>query len=535
MKYLIRSRNFPLLVATLLFVVSLQAQTYTDLYELDDAHGCCALYSGLLAQGRDGNLYGGTFGQGKFGFGTVFKVTLAGGLTTLYDFDSSDGNGAQGGLSMGLDGNFYGTTYQGGAHTAGTIFQITPSGSLTTLYSFGNANDGAYPRVPPAPAPDGNLYGVTGNGTVAVVYRITPGGSFTVLATLPSQSETPLYLGNDGLLYGMTPYGGNFNDGTFFSVSTKGALKIIYSFDSPTGSQPYGSLLQASDGNFYGTASDGGTATGGVVFKLTPSGTYSVLHNFDSTDHVSGSTPQAGLVQGSDGFLYGATTAGGAFGAGVMFRLKTNGSGFSVISTFDGTHGSSPSPTPVLDTNGVIYGLTHAGGLSDDGVFYSMNAGLQPFASLFVISSGKIGTTVQILGQGFTGTKSVSFNGTKATFTVVSDNFLTAKVPAGATTGTVTVAETSATLTTPQNFRVMPQVLSFSPPSGPVGTVVTITGKSFTQTQGVGFGDRIPAQFTVNSDSQITATVPSGAITGPVGVQTKGGTALSSTSFTVTK
>ncbi len=528
------SRTFQLLITVLLFVPSLHAQTYTDLYDFDDAHGCCATYAGLLAQGRDGNLYGGTVSDGKHGFGTVFKVTLAGGLTTLYDFDSSDGIGAQGGLSLGLDGNFYGTTYQGGSQHAGTIFKITPSGNLTTLYNFGNLNDGAYPKVPPTPAPDGNLYGNTGNGTVAVVYKITPNGSFTVLTNLASHSETPLYLGTDGLLYGMTPYGGDFNDGTFFSVTTKGVLKIIHSFDSPTGSQPFGSLLQASDGNFYGTTSSGGTGGGGVVFRLTVAGAYTVLHNFSTNDKVGGSTPQAGVVQGSDGFLYGGTTTGGSVGAGVMFRLSTGGSGFSVISTFDGTHGSSPSPSPVLDTNGVIYGLTHTGGPSDDGVFYSMNAGLQPFAELFVISSGKVGTTVQILGQGFTGTKTVSFNGTPATFTVLSDTFLGAKVPNGATTGKVTITEANGTLNTPQSFRVTPQLLSFSPPSGPVGTVVTITGVSLTQTEGVGFGNYNPAKFTVNSDTQVTATVPTGAATGPVGILTKGGLAISSATFTVT-
>ena len=89
------------------------------------------------------------------------------------------------------------------------------------------------------------------------------------------------------------------------------------------------------------------------------------------------------------------------------------------------------------------------------------------------------------------------------------------------------------TLTSNQEFRVMPQVLSFSPPNGAVGTQVTINGTGLTQTTGVGFGDNVPAQFTVNSDSQVTATVPSGAKTGPIGVVTKGGTGISSRTFTV--
>ena len=81
---------------------------------------------------------------------------------------------------------------------------------------------------------------------------------------------------------------------------------------------------------------------------------------------------------------------------------------------------------------------------------------------------------------------------------------------------------------------MLPTVLSFSPTSGSPGTSVTITGTSFTQAKGVGFGDTIPAQFTVNSDTQITAVVPQGAKTGPVGVKTLGGTGISKNKFTVT-
>jgi uncharacterized repeat protein (TIGR03803 family) len=141
-----------------------QAQTFSALYNFDETpHGCCSYYSGNLAQGRDGNIYGTTLNGGNFGYGTVFVITPAGILTTLYSFDIADGLGPQGGLSMGLDGNFYGTTYQGGAGPAGTVFRITPSGGLTVLYSFLNSGDGAYPRTPPVPAPDGNLYGITAN------------------------------------------------------------------------------------------------------------------------------------------------------------------------------------------------------------------------------------------------------------------------------------------------------------------------------------------------------------------------------------
>jgi hypothetical protein len=128
----------------------------------------------------------------------------------------------------------------------------------------------------------------------------------------------------------------------------------------------------------------------------------------------------------------------------------------------------------------------------------------------------------------------VQFDGVQSTkIKPYGTTFLTATVPAAALTGSVTVTTGATTLTSNQPFLVKPQVISFDPPSGSVGTQVTITGSGFTQTNGVGFGDNVPAEFTVNSDTQITATVPAGAKTGPVGVVTKGGTGISTATFTM--
>ena len=203
--------------------------------------------------------------------------------------------------------------------------------------------------------------------------------------------------------------------------------------------------------------------------------------------------------------------------------------------------GATPLVTLLQHTNGTLYGDTELGGTGSVspcttgqcGVFYSLNLGLKPFVSL-VSTSGKVGQTVEVLGQGFTGTKGVSFDGTPATFKVSSDTYLTATVPSGATTGSVTVTTPGGPLTSNKIFRVTPQIISFKPTSGTVGTKVQITGVSLTQTTKVTFGGVQATSFKVNSDTQVTATVPTGAKTGKIAITTPGGTAVSGGIFTVT-
>ena len=169
------------------------------------------------------------------------------------------------------------------------------------------------------------------------------------------------------------------------------------------------------------------------------------------------------------------------------------------------------------------------------GVSYSWeNTTLPAFVSLLPYS-GKVGKTVEFLGQGFKGTTSVSFGGTAAKFQVVSDTYLTAAVPNGATTGSVTVKTSAATLASNKIFRVTPQILNFNPTSGAVGTNVTITGVSLKQATKVAFGGVAATSFIVNSDKQVTATVPTGAQTGHITITTPGGVAVSKGVFTVTQ
>jgi hypothetical protein len=215
----------------------------------------------------------------------------------------------------------------------------------------------------------------------------------------------------------------------------------------------------------------------------------------------------------------------------VFFKINTTGTTYADLHDFDGKgSGGTPSSALLLDTNGIIYGWGTVG--PKEGVLYSMNVGLKPFVSPIVLTAAKVAQSVGIIGQGFSTATGVKFGTGTGTFTVVSDTYMTAKPASGATTGKITVLEPSGNLATPKSFKITPSIKTFSPTSGTVGTSVVITGQSLSQTSAVKFGT-VAATFTVNSDTQVTTTVPTGAVTGKISITTPGGTAMSTTNFTV--
>jgi uncharacterized repeat protein (TIGR03803 family) len=232
----------------------------------------------------------------------VFKITPAGVLTTLYAFSSGDGASPFGTLVLGTDGNFYGTTVGGGHNsncdgldTCGTVFKITPAGVLTTLYNFcsqAHCTDGIEPYAGLVQGADGNFYGTTWmggtncvpglNGGCGTVFKITPDGTFTSLYSFCTQANC-----TDG----KNPY--------------------------------YGSLVQASDGNLYGSTWLGGTATRcpngcGTIFRITTGGSFTTVHAFTFTD---GQLPYSGMIQATDGNLYGTTSSGGGHDDGTIYAF----------------------------------------------------------------------------------------------------------------------------------------------------------------------------------------------------------------------
>ncbi len=519
-------------------IATAHAQTYSDLHDFGSASGdpLNPAYSGIVAQGRDGNLYSTTPAGGSGNLGTVFKVTASGAVSVIYSFDGTHGQVPYSGLTLGTDGNFYGTTSLGGSSKVGVIFNITPAATYVVLHTFGGA-DGSTPYAPPIQAADGNFYGTTafgGTNGYGTVYKLTAAGVYTVLhsfdLTNGSRPYGPLVQGKDGNFYG-TAFGGVGDNryGMVFKVTGGGNFTILHAFDLTDGGNPYAGLVLGKDGNFYGTTSNGGKGGYGNVFKITTAGVLTSLHSFNQV--TDGGAPFGGLVQATDGNFYGVGYLSGPKRDGTIFRITPAGT-LNVLYSFDGTKGGSPMVTPLQHTTGILYGDTNIFGAHNDGVFYSLNSSLAPYAALLP-TSGKVAKTIGILGQGFNGAKGVSFNGTAAKFKVSSDTFLTATIPAGATTGIVTVTIPGGNLKSNITFRVVPSVKSFTPTSGPVGTPVTITGVSLTKASKVTFGGVKATTFTVNSDTQVTATVPTGAKTGKIAITTPGGTGSSPAVFTV--
>jgi uncharacterized repeat protein (TIGR03803 family) len=347
-----------------------------------------------LLQTMNGQLYGTTVYGGKINKGTVFEVTTSGVLTTLHSFLGPDGANPWPALVNGHDGFFYGTTNYGGSGTAcgssgcGTVFRITPTGTLTTLHSF-NATDGANPQGGLVQGTDGNFYGATlfdaGGSCVlgcGTIFKISPTGAFTTLHSFTGGADggyvyAALIQATDGNFYGVTFTGGSADEGTVFQMTPSGTVTTIHNFCTagvpcPDGGNALGGLVQASDGNLYGTAPRGGDASCslggydgcGTIFRITLGGTFTLLHDFHYTD---GAGPLTRMVQGTDGFLYGVTTNGGSSsacsgGCGTIYRISTSGP-FSLLYNFCSASGCTDGATPV---GGLIQGI--------DGKFYGTTA-----------------------------------------------------------------------------------------------------------------------------------------------------------------
>ena len=340
----------------------------------------------------EGNLYGTTDGSysdigggGTHDAGVVFKIDTCGNQTVLYSFTGGADGSSPNALTRDGAGNLYGTTASGGTGF-GVVFKVDPSGHETVLYTFTGGNDGANPN-PEALALDGkgNLYGTTNNGgtaSVGVVFKVDPSGHETVLYTFTGGNDGAYPNGVirdlQGNLYGTASNGGATGFGVVYKVDTSGNETVLYTFTGGNdGGDPSAGVIRDLQGNLYSTAYGGGAFGAGVVFKVDLSGNETVLYTF--TGGNDGGYPSASVTRDWVGNLYGTTAFGGASGLGVVFKLTPTGEE-TVLHTFTrGPYGNQPDNAGViLDGAGNLYGTTSFNGAGGGGTVYKLDPGGNP-------------------------------------------------------------------------------------------------------------------------------------------------------------
>ena len=359
-----------------------RAQTYTVLHTFTNAPDGSNPFAGLTTDSA-GNLYGTTADGGfvgtafcQFGCGTVFKLTHSDSgweTTILYAFNAppADGGVPASRVIFGPDGALYGTTYEGGANLAGTVFRVAPSAHPCTTppcpweeshFSFPPGyTDGYGPSADVAFDRGGNLFGTTYLGGIGYCDQEPQscGVVFEITAPIQQWQES-----------------------------------VVYDFTQEGGYQPYSGVVVDSSGNLFGTATGGGANDKGVVYELMPSGgswTQSELYSF--TGQSDGARPDGGLIQDSEGNLYGSTVLAGAGGGGTVFELSPSGGGwtFHLIYSFSGSLG--PLAALTMDADGNLYGTTYEDGAHHLGNVFKLTKsnGSWSYTSLYDFTGGADG------------------------------------------------------------------------------------------------------------------------------------------------
>ncbi len=372
--------------------VPAQSQTYRVIYNFTGQGSDGATPYGGPILDRLGNLYGTTYLGGKYGAGSVYRLSPNGSSWTyasLYSFKAGfDGSGpAFGSLALDANGALFGTTEGGGYF--GTAFEVCACpGREVVVHRFGTGTDGAQPIGGVVLDSTGNVYGTTslggafGNGTVfeakrsgqtwieSVIYSFTGGTD----AVNPVAGVT---LDAHGNLYGTASTGGAFGIGAVYKLTRSSSgwtESILYSFQGQSdGQNPVGGVVLDGAGNLYGTTFDGGINGGGTVYRLSPSGpgwTFKTIYSF--TGGYGGPYNKLTLANGS---IYGFTNAEGANGLGSVFKLTPGKSGWTFTDLHNfagGNDGGSPYGSVAVDSAGNVFGTAVIGGTQNQGIVFEI-------------------------------------------------------------------------------------------------------------------------------------------------------------------
>jgi len=363
--------------------------TYVKLHDFDGTNG--GLPQSSLIQASDGKLYGMTNTGGNGDYGVIFSYEyITATYTKLKDFDKTNGGNPNGDLLQASDGRLYGMTTSGGRNVSGAIFSFYPTtATYIKLHDFYDTS-GSYPYGNLVQATDGNFYGMTNSGGITDC-----GVIFSYESTIPAYTKLRDF-GNNHTgnsirgsliedeakkLYGMTYEGGHYGLGTIFSFdATTSVFTKLKDFDGRNGANPQGKLTSAVDGKLYGMTTYGGSNNIGVIFSYDPAtSAYTTLFDFD---HESGDSPTGSLTQASDGKLYGMTTLGGGYEAGVIFSFDPAVSNYTKLVDLEGDLFAGPSGSLVQASDGNLYGMTFGGGISSYGVIFSFDPGTSTYTNL---------------------------------------------------------------------------------------------------------------------------------------------------------
>jgi uncharacterized repeat protein (TIGR03803 family) len=335
------------------------------------------------------------------GFMTIFlcfsapAIDLAS-FEVIHNFKriAADGEYLNDPVTQGSDGLLYGAALNGGGtNDGGILFRMETSGAnYEILHVFGplSTTNGLSPWGGVIEGKDGRLYGATRHGgteLVGTIYSIAKDGadfkivfSFSTNGNLGRYPMNSVIQASDGRLYGKTISGGEGDGVTIFGVNTDGSgFQSLHTFEHSVSDHyiAYSGLIESSDGALYGTASAEGPDRGGSVFRINKDGsTFQTLHLFNvAANGADGYVPDGGVTETSDGVLFGTTEGGGFDDFGVLFRINRDGTDYRVLHEFtaQSSAGYSPTSPPIEGPDGALYGTTYFGGPEDTGAIYRIN------------------------------------------------------------------------------------------------------------------------------------------------------------------
>jgi len=370
---------------------------------------------GSLLLATDGLLYGVTYNGGSYNLGVLFQFDLLNKtFTTRHHFEGlKTGKNPYDGLTEDSNGNLFGLTYMGGINDQGVLFSFNlATQEVIKRMDFSVDTNGSLPQGRVVISNDGLIYGLTLFGGISgkgVLYKYDPINSILekVLdfdgAENGKLPQGTFIQGEEGNLLGMTRKGGSNNDGILFELDPyNNSYYKIFNFERfSTGSEPSGKLLLASDGRYYGTTVFGGLNNEGVLFEYDPD-SKKIVKKHDFEAKITGANPTGILIQYLNGKIYGLTQKGGEKNKGSLFEYDLSTEVLNLVHDFDSVEGKYPLGGLLIGSDGILYGTASYGGSENNGILYTFDPVNKDFKKLhdFIDKNLGINPTGELIESG---------------------------------------------------------------------------------------------------------------------------------------